>query len=346
MRILVFFVVPITSFLYFSFYEPRTENEDEYTYNSTAVQESEVSLLFSGDVFLGRDVERRNITNDPDRPFKVYEHFTHVDANVVNFEAPIPNFHIPTPDFGFQFSVSTDFIPSIKRAGITHVSLANNHTLDHGSDGYQHTKDIFIENNITPFGHPVVLDDDSIAYIKTDVGTISLIGIHTLFTVPSTDDVMYVFNKARNSSDFVIAYVHWGEEYVQHHNSSQFRFAQLLVEAEADLIIGHHPHVIQDIQIIDGVPIIYSLGNTIFDQYFSLEVQKGLFIELTMTSYSDIFKIYLHPVTSLGTPTVPRLMEGDDKNKILTDIAERSDPVFFDQIIEGVITVDRGLRTR
>ena len=118
-----------------------------------------------------------------------------------------------------------------------------------------------------------------------------------------------------------VVYIHWGNEYEVVHSEEQERMAKSFVSAGADLIVGHHPHVIQDIQLIDGVPVFYSLGNFIFDQYFSKEVTTGLMVEL---HFSDQPHLKLLPISgrTLGQPF---FVEGDEKAVLLYELSEKSD---------------------
>ena len=303
---------------------------------------TQTRVLFTGDVFLGRDVERRNIGELATRPLEIFDTFSDLDAVVVNFEAPIPQTHVPTPDFGMQFSVSSRFLPVLANAGVTHASLANNHTLDHGTAGFEHTQESFRAYNIDPFGHPTQLTFDSISYVESTDHRLAVVGLHTLYGLPSTDDIYRVLLHATETSDMTVVYIHWGEEYQLQHSYAQEQLAGTLVDAGADLIIGHHPHVVQGVGKIDDVVVLYSLGNTIFDQYFSTDVQEGLLVELVLKD--DAAELLLHPVTSVGTPTVPRRLEESERASWLASLAARSVDSLREEIVLGAIHVGRPLR--
>ena len=130
-------------------------------------------------------------------------------------------------------------------------------------------------------------------------------------------------------------YVHWGDEYELVHNAKQRDLAEKLIAAGVDLIIGHHPHVVQDIEVIDGVPVLYSLGNFIFDQYFSTEVQIGYTVDLVLSSTSQ--KVNLVPHTAQAK-TQPRLMTETEKIGFHEALAHRSDPTLTNAIKAGLIT--------
>ena len=133
-------------------------------------------------------------------------------------------------------------------------------------------------------------------------------------------------------------YVHWGDEYVLSHNRRQKEAAQRFVEAGADIVVGHHPHVVQDIQLIDGVPVFYSLGNYIFDQYDSVATQEGLLLHLELQE--NALAISLVPVSSVGTLSQPGFMSSADHGQFLIDLARRSDKNLQKQIRNGLIVLD------
>jgi len=86
---------------------------------------------------------------------------------------------------------------------------------------------------------------------------------------------------AREIADVVIAMPHWGSDYSGAPNYRQLHFDQVAVEAGADLVIGNHPHVIQGMREIGGVPVFYSLGSFVFDQDWSRETQQGILVVVT-----------------------------------------------------------------
>ena len=103
----------------------------------------------------------------------------------------------------------------------------------------------------------------------------------------------------------------------------------------ADAIIGHHPHVVQDIQVYQGVPVFYSLGNFVFDQYFSSAVQEGLLLKLTLTEAGANYELI--PTTSIGSRSRPQLMSPYEREHFLTGLATRSAPKLRTQIHSGYL---------
>lgn len=293
--------------------------------NDTQVEDDTSSIVFTGDIFLGRDVEHTMNQYGSRYPFSLFTEFATSDAVVINLESPIPLVHTPVPSMGMNFSVASTTVPFLREAGVTHVSLSNNHTWDKGVSGFENTQKILLENGLTSFGHPNTVGEYSLTTIPTVQGEVALIGLHTLFAEPDISAVAEVFSTYAPEAVARIVYIHWGEEYTSLPSAGQKQYAQDLVDvADIDVLIGHHPHVVQTVELIDGVPIFYSLGNTIFDQYFSLEVQTGLVLELLFDTAGNR-QVILHPISSLGSRNKPYLMPAREKTSFLRQLSERSD---------------------
>lgn len=101
----------------------------------------------------------------------------------------------------------------------------------------------------------------------------------------------------KNQVDILIVSFHWGEEYAKKPSVGQIELARLAIEGGANLILGHHPHVIQPTEEYKGKPIIYSLGNFVFDQPWSEETKKGLVGKFTFQDKklikSEFLEIYI-----------------------------------------------------
>jgi poly-gamma-glutamate synthesis protein (capsule biosynthesis protein) len=259
-------------------------------------------------------------------------------AVVGNFESSIPQAYQPTSAKKIRFSVSASYIPQLALAGFTHLSLANNHTFDFARAGYDNAKNILEQNQLSSFGHPNQLDGDAVEFIEIQDTVIAVIAAHTLQQLPTYSELKAVFEYASARSDFQLVYVHWGTEYVSVHNSRQREAAERFVEAGADVVIGHHPHVVQDIELIDGVPVFYSLGNYIFDQYDAVDTQEGLVLHLELSKAQP--RISLLPVTSVGTLSQPRFMEAARHATFLESLADRSDPELREFIRSGQMLLD------
>lgn len=328
---------------WYSTNEPATYRWGEFlsgpTQQSTATPDTDLAtstrIIFTGDVFFGRDVEDGARQYGYEYPLALFRQppFSQADATVINFEAPIPPTHQPTPHFGMRFSVATSAVPALQRAGVTHAGLANNHTGDFGSEGLAHTRQTLMAGGVQVFGDPATVGTSSVALVDTVQGPVALIGIHAVNAAPDMAEVRTVLTALPDDVTAVVAYMHWGNEYQEEASVLQQELATDLVAAGVDVVVGHHPHVVQNIAEINDAPIFYSLGNTVFDQYFSVAVQTGLVVTLEFTKTERF--VHLHPVSSLGSRTRPYLMPARERARWLTELANQSDASFADKIRMG-----------
>lgn len=299
------------------------------------VSVASTSLLFLGDVMLGRAVETISKNEGWQYPFAGFEtvlrtyHPTYVIANL---EGSAPRQHVQTKNFTMQFSFASQALTALAKFGVTHVGLANNHSYDFGVTGYEDTKAQLASVGIVPFGDTTV-GSSSVSFLLTDAGVVALVGV---YAVDATPDLAALKTELEELvPDHVICFVHWGVEYQTTHTRAMETLATELVALGADVIIGHHPHVVGDIEYIHGVPVFYSLGNFIFDQYFSPEVQTGLSVLVQYEGAEQT--ITLLPYESLTHKSQPQLLAGDKKAAFLESIAQHSDPLLAPYIVAGVI---------
>jgi poly-gamma-glutamate synthesis protein (capsule biosynthesis protein) len=192
------------------------------------------------------------------------------------------------------------------------VSLANNHTLNNGQSGLNYTKDILTKNNITPIGQDARIDSDSIKEFSGNGIKASVLTIDTL----NTDLDINLIKTEKKKGNKVIVFPHWGNEYEQTHAQSQENLAESWIDAGADLIVGSHPHVVQDIGVYKNVPIVYSLGNLLFDQNFSPETGQGLIVAGKFTANN----LELIVLPTIQNNFKPQLQTGTAKQKVLDTV--------------------------
>ena len=295
-------------------------------------------ILFTGDVMLARKVEVYMNNEGLDYPFRRLPEMKNSATYMVgNFEASVPKVYVPTPYFTFAFSVPEKNLQALKDFGFTHLSLANNHTYDYGEAGLANTILALKNFDIEPFGRPNHISYHTTSILNLKDVNIGLIGIHALFSTPQKSVLKEAINLLKEETNLTIAYIHWGDEYILTNNNNQSSLADTLIELGIDMIVGHHPHVVQNVEIRSQVPIFYSLGNFIFDQYFSRHVQEGLLLGVSLKA--DSWEIELIPVTSIDKQTSPRLMLSDEKDVFLRELAERSDESASKQISSGLLTI-------
>lgn len=233
------------------------------------------SLIFTGDVMLGRSVNTRiKKYADPSWPFRhIAPLLRSSDLTLVNLESPFVAGCRPT-DTGMIFCSDPANVAGLVFAGVDYASLANNHTQNYGHDGLLQTAEVLRQNKIVP------LLGGSPEFVKIKDTSLALLAFSDL---PQIDDLLVssAISQASQSADLVIVTFHWGYEYQKQPNRRQISLAHLAIDSGADLVVGHHPHWVQTEELYQGKPIYYSLGNLVFDQMWSAETRQGQILRLT-----------------------------------------------------------------
>ena len=180
-----------------------------------------------------------------------------------------------------SFTFAPKSAKALADAGITAVSLANNHTANFGVKGVNDTKKNLGDANVQWFGTPWNASSTELV-IERNGMKIAFVGYHDF--APGFDRILDDVKRLSAEGDFVIVMPHWGIEYYPHPTAKMREQAREFVAAGAKAVIGAHPHVISENETIAGVPIYYSLGNLLFDQYFSDDVMNGELVELNVVN--------------------------------------------------------------
>ncbi|MBM3204892.1 CapA family protein [Candidatus Uhrbacteria bacterium] len=284
---------------------------------------SSTRLLFVGDIMLDRNVAKRiRDSKDPGYVFRKLPEkwFDSFDYAVANLEGPVTDRRRP-PEKSIDFQFDPSVITTLKEQGIDAFSQANNHALDQGSIGYADSVRRLREAGFLVFGHQV--QDDEIALATTTVKGIrfAFLGYNTTDNPLVRDDAQKVIESVRPSVDHIIVYMHWGQEYKDRPEASTKELAHWFIDHGVDVVIGGHPHWVQGVETYKRKPIVYSLGNFIFDQYFSKETQEGLAVELVFEKDGIIVK----PIPIRLDASQPKLVEGDELKTRLEALANISD---------------------
>jgi len=261
---------------------------------------NETTILFAGDVMLGRSVMGTSLDmGDSYYPFRRVSDFTkNADITVVNLENPIIE-NCPRHFSGtFTFCTTPEIAKGLEFAGIDLVSLANNHSGNYKEEGLKETKKYLEEMGIA------WTDGTNLAIIEKNGIKFGFLGFDYVFKQVKTNDLILV-KEADKKVDFLIVYPHWGEEYQPIANNFQVTTAQKFIENGADLIVGSHPHWVQNDEIVNGVPVYYSLGNFVFDQMWSEETKKGKLVKLSFENNKIVkteeFNTY---ISKMGQPEI------------------------------------------
>jgi len=259
--------------------------------------QSKISMLFVGDIMLDRGVKTLIKQKGLDYilgDLATQNFFDGYDLIGGNLEGAVTNggqYYEPVKEFDFAFSPET--VSDLSNYGFTFFNLANNHLNDQGGRGIEETR-----NNLTSLGFwfsgcrdGVVLDCSS-TIVPVKGKKVGMVGLSMFETRLDLHKVQSIINSLKNETDWITVNIHWGEEYDQNADKIQQAIAHQLIDAGADAIVGHHPHVVQEVETYKGKPIFYSLGNFVFDQYFLDEAQEGLAVSLDILGDKINYSLY------------------------------------------------------
>lgn len=269
-------------------------------------------LLFVGDIMLARGVEWRIGKTNLEYPLSdVTEYLSAPNLTIGNFEGTIrtaPNQELD----GFTFDTTPTIAKIIAAAGIDFVSLSNNHSDNYGSKVVTSTRSTINDLGMTPFGDPYA-STNFIGHTTVNGIAISFIGFHAFGEEP--ESIVDAIKDQKAAGNFVIVFPHWGNEYEVTPSVAQTDAAHLFIDSGADAIIGAHPHVIQTYENYKGIPIIYSLGNFLFDQSWSTPTSQGLTLGFDIDAESITMSFV--PISIIKEHVT--LMNTDDTSKILSE---------------------------
>lgn len=300
-----------------------TDNQILYQRNPDHTTKSpKATLIFTGDTMLGRTVEELMKKHGDDYPFqKITSVFKGVDLVVTNLEGPIVSEHKQTPPGSVSFSFDPKVAITMKNAGIGMATLGNNHGHDQGDEGYQETKKFLSNQNILTTGNAVKINlEDNLLETTVQNQVVRFYSFNVTFPFIDTNQAIELVknNATNNQQDIVL--IHWGIEYKESNSVDQQKLAHELINAGADLIIGHHPHVVQNIERYNNKFIFYSLGNFIFDQYFSKNTQESLIVGIILSE--NTMSLHLIPANIIQSQ--PSIMPIDEQRIFLEKIAEKT----------------------
>lgn len=272
--------------------------------NLLNMRDSEANLIFVGDIMLSRmigDIMARK--NDWKYPFlKIADFLRRADLTIGNLEGPISSRGVNQGSI-YSFRADPKAVEGLLYSGFDVLSIANNHILDWGRVALADTVDILTEMRIATVGAGRNFEEANRPHITEVRGTkIAFFAYTNLYpeslwatetqggvSMPILENIKESISKVRNEVDTIILLWHWGEEYQTKFHLREQKLAHTLIDAGADIIVGHHPHVVQETEEYNGGYIAYSLGNFVFDQNFSEDTRRGLTLKITLRN-GKIFK--------------------------------------------------------
>ncbi|HMJ05500.1 MAG TPA: CapA family protein [Chthoniobacterales bacterium] len=221
------------------------------------------TLLIGGDVMLGRSVGER-IKAGVDPLAGIRPALERAGTKIVNLECVVSDHGSPAADRKFHFRAPLAAASALADAGINVVGVANNHATDFGAEAQLDAVEHLRAAGLSVIGGS---KDDAPAFQKIANGSqIAMLALNDVAAgMLDRPRLARALAKAEGEARFVIALVHWGEENTPLVTEQQRELARWLIDHGVDFIAGSHPHCLQPLDFYHGRPIIYSLGNLVFD---------------------------------------------------------------------------------
>ena len=310
----------------------------------TGVQEP-INLIFAGDINLTDHVlnayrHSRGIAGVVSPKF--LSDIQRSDYFVANEEFPFSDGGTQAPDKQFTFRVAPENIKLFKDLGLDLVTLANNHALDYGDSALMDTIETLEKAGIRHIGAGKNLEEARKAVTVSIKGkTFAFIGATRVIpdaswaAGPQSSGMFSAYDEgvllaedireAKKNADYVIVYLHWGEERKEMPNDVQKLLAHTAVDAGADLVVGAHPHVLQGIEYYKGVPVVYSLGNFIFGS----SIPKTALLSVTIEQRDEAD-------TNSKGKMILKLLPGTSSGGYTEDLVETEDRKAFYEYMASI----------
>ena len=299
----------------------------------------EILLSFTGDCILGTD---ENFYYDTS--FNAYyenygsayffqnvkDVFEKDDLTIINMEGTLTDL-TTRKDKQFAFKGDPEYVKVLTNGSVEAANMANNHTYDYGEGSFKDTVNILEKNKIRTFG------DDETVIIPVKGVNVGIFGIYELDDheerIPQVKSDIAKLKK--DGADIIVAVFHWGNELEQVPDDNQVMLAHLAIDEGADVVVGHHPHVLQGIDTYKGKTIAYSLGNFCFGgNYHPTEMDTMIFQQKFMIDTSKKItdsEINVIPCSVSSESDCnnyqPTILEGDEAKRVRELIQERSDQI-------------------
>ena len=312
------------------------EEDKAYTHKIATYDDEAVTIGFAGDILfdenyaVGDKFKRNGDTAEGIVGSNLLEKMRGVDIMMINNEFPYSNRGTPTEGKTYTVRARPETAGILTTMGADIVSLANNHAYDYGEaalvDSFSHISDQGIVyagagNNIEEASHPVYYVTESgmkVAFIcatqierldhpDTRGATEDSPGVFRCF---NDELLLDKIREAREKNAYVIVFVHWGTESTTEVDYLQRDQAKEIADAGANLIIGAHPHVLQKIEYVGNVPVVYSLGNFIFNS-------KTLDTGMVVTTLHKNGAVNLRFVPAIQSGCTVNEAEGEERSRIL-----------------------------
>lgn len=246
------------------------------------------------------------------------------DMTLVNFEGTITETNAKK-DKKFNFKAPAEYVDILTLGSVEATNIANNHIVDYGDAGEADTIAALENADI------VVSGNGKLGIFEKDGVKVGMTGYCFPYKNESKDISKDVKALREAGCQIVIASFHWGSEYREDFTREQRSIGRQAIKAGADIVVGHHPHIVQGIEQYDDTYILYSLGNFIFGGNVDPDDRDAYAARLTFTVYEDrcdapevtIVPLRLTELAD-GTDYRPVIAEGDEAERIVNRILKRS----------------------
>lgn len=297
-------------------------------------EENELVLSFVGDMMFDRSVAAYIEQKGEDYIFEGYrKYFEGSDIVFGNLETVLSTRGEPLEGKQYTFRSSPKLLPYLKKYNFTMLGIANNHVLDYGREAFIDTLKLLEEYGISYAGGGLNKEEASRGVVVEKKGL--KIGFIAFSRVtPSVDwyagtkrpgilggykvhepEVLEAVKSLADRTDILVVCLHWGKEGMLQVGEQESELAHLLIDSGADVIMGHHPHVVKKVEMYKGKPIFYSLGNFFFTSSRSELSNKVLLATIRYGMDGELKCIEAVPgIIQMGRP-VP--MEGQQKQDFI-----------------------------
>lgn len=333
--------------------EPTALSDEPEGWQVETTGAEEVTLLFAGDVLLDDSYavmstfwsNGGNIQNAFSE--NLIQEMQNADVFMLNNEFPFTDRGEPTPNKAFTFRAKPQNVFVLQDMGVDIVSLANNHAYDFGEVSILDTLDTLDTAGIYRVGAGRNIDEASqTVYAQVGPYKVAFLSATQIERNPTPDtkgataDSPGVFRcnspelmlqriqEAKENSDFVVLYIHWGTESTTVLDELQRKQSKLYAEAGVDIIIGDHAHCLQEVAYVDDVPTIFSMANF----WFNSKTQDTCLVKVYLSEQGMRWQFI--PCRQSGCKTV--MLDGQDKAEVLSYMRSISSGVIIDE--DGFIT--------
>jgi len=247
------------------------------------VAPTHASILFGGDMMFDRTLRTTAAEKGGDYLFACLDElFRSEDLVIANLEGPITpstsisQYSLPGDGRNFTFTFPTTTAELLYAHNVRTVNLGNNHIMNFGTTGVESTETSLSDAHVGFFGDPL---EQSVIEENVQGIPLAFINYNQFWYKSSASTTIAQIRDARLKGEIPVVYTHWGEEYLPA-TEREKTLAHAFIDAGADIVIGSHPHVVQEHELYQGKHIYYSLGNLIFDQYFDDAVDHGLMVQV------------------------------------------------------------------